>query len=464
MKSDFWSQLNDKFENTQAESGPVSGSDSLVRICMIWLAGNLVVTTQLTGTLFIPGVAWHAALGLIAVGSLFGGAVLVLVGNMGKRTGLPTMALTKGALGLRGATIPTTINVGILMGWAWVQAMLAGVTLDHYLSPLIGFSNPILLSMTCQVAVVCLAIFGHRGLTVVEPLFAVSILAVMYFALYGAFSDYDLHDFVNLEVDINLGWNVFSVLDVVVATAVSWTVLSAEICRRAVSERASIVGTGLGYVLSTTLSMSFGATALAYVILDGREFASFSPIPIVSAFGLPVAIIFFLSVMATNVLCIYGMVASIVNLPRSRTLKFLPTTLIVGLLAILGCAWLPLLSAFTDFLTLIGGIFIPVFAIMVADYYFVNRGCYDRDILLTKGGKYWFNGGYNPAGLLIWLFGAIFSHIMSYHVQSPIGSFLPTFLLVFIIYLLWASVAGRLLKSKPNSVNLSRLVSKPHDS
>ncbi len=99
MKSGFWNQLNEKFENTQGESGPVSGSDSLFRICMIWLAGNLVVTTQLTGTLFIPGVAWHAALGLIAVGSLFGGAVLVLVGNMGTRTGLPTMALTKGLSG-----------------------------------------------------------------------------------------------------------------------------------------------------------------------------------------------------------------------------------------------------------------------------------------------------------------------------------------------------------------------------
>ena len=36
-------------------AGPVRGTQSLLRIGMIWLAANLVVTTLLTGTLFTPG-------------------------------------------------------------------------------------------------------------------------------------------------------------------------------------------------------------------------------------------------------------------------------------------------------------------------------------------------------------------------------------------------------------------------
>ena len=87
-------------QNTISEEyGPIKGSLSAGRITMIWLAANLVVTTLLTGTLFVPGVSWQLALTLIFVGTTIGTVVLVLIGNMGTRTGLSTMSLTKGAFG-----------------------------------------------------------------------------------------------------------------------------------------------------------------------------------------------------------------------------------------------------------------------------------------------------------------------------------------------------------------------------
>lgn len=48
--------IEQKLNLTADSSGPVRGSLSLGRIGMIWLAANLVVTTMLTGTLFIPSV------------------------------------------------------------------------------------------------------------------------------------------------------------------------------------------------------------------------------------------------------------------------------------------------------------------------------------------------------------------------------------------------------------------------
>ncbi len=44
---------------------------------MIWLAANLVVTTLLTGTLFVPDVAYGLVLALIVGGTVVGAAVLV---------------------------------------------------------------------------------------------------------------------------------------------------------------------------------------------------------------------------------------------------------------------------------------------------------------------------------------------------------------------------------------------------
>ena len=74
-------------------AGPVRGTQGVLRIGMIWLAANLVVTTLLTGTLFVPAVSFGTASAMIVIGTLIGVVVLTLVGNMGTRTGLPTMAM-----------------------------------------------------------------------------------------------------------------------------------------------------------------------------------------------------------------------------------------------------------------------------------------------------------------------------------------------------------------------------------
>ena len=67
------------------EFGPVKGTLSTRRIAMIWLAANLVVTTLLTGTLFVPGIPWLQSIELIITGTLLGATVLVLIGNIGTR-------------------------------------------------------------------------------------------------------------------------------------------------------------------------------------------------------------------------------------------------------------------------------------------------------------------------------------------------------------------------------------------
>jgi purine-cytosine permease-like protein len=68
---------------------------------MVWLAANMVVTTLLTGTLFVPGIPYLQAILIILLGTLLGVGVLALVGCMGTRTGLPTMVLTRASFGIR---------------------------------------------------------------------------------------------------------------------------------------------------------------------------------------------------------------------------------------------------------------------------------------------------------------------------------------------------------------------------
>jgi purine-cytosine permease-like protein len=195
----------------------------------------------------VPGIRYATALLVIVLGTLIGVTVLVLVGTIGTRTGLPTMILTRGAFGRRGGHLPAMFNLVILMGWSWVQALLAGITLNYVVEDFTGFSSPVLFAVLCQTMVVVLALLGHAGIQRVEPWLAVVMLIVAAFLFFTAFRDFGLSSFLDIPAQPDRGMTAAIALDVVVATAISWTVLSADFNRHAISQRAGIIGTLLGY-------------------------------------------------------------------------------------------------------------------------------------------------------------------------------------------------------------------------
>lgn len=441
--------------NAELENDVHSGKLSGARVFMVWLAANLVVTTLLTGTLFVPGVSWPDALLMIALGTVIGGAVLVLVGNMGTRTGLSTIALSKASFGLRGATVPAVANIIILMGWSWVQAMLAGVTLNFLVDLWWGYSNPVLFSMLCQLIVVCLAYSGHEGIAKIEPFLAAGILAGMAFVYYAVFSVYSPRELANTATFSSPEMSSQVVLDIVIATAVSWTVLAADLCRHARSERAGVVGCSLGYLLSTVITMSLGATVFAYLLLSGESAKPFDPTAMVAAFGVPAGLVIVFSVMATNTMVIYGMISSAQAVLPGKAGGKLITTLL-GLVSVAGASWLAMLDMFTGFLSILSALFVPVFAIMLADYYVVRRRSYDRDILLPEGGKYWYHSGINYWALALWLMGIALSLSLTWIWPLSVGVTVPVFLFTFMAYLTYAFFAGRFNEPVSQSAHLSK--------
>ena len=423
------------------DDGPAEGTMSLGRTAMVWLAANMVVTTLLTGTLFVPGIPYGRALLLILLGTLVGGAVLVAVGNIGTRTGLPTMVLARGSFGRRGGYLPAAFNLVVLMGWSWVQAILAGITVDHVVERATGFSSPVLFSVLCQLLVVALALFGHAGISRVEPWLAVVMLVVAASVFVVAFRDVGLSGFTGLAPDPELMASPIA-FDIVIATAISWTVLSADFNRHARSQRDGVIGTAIGYTTSTTVAMALGATALGYVAVNGGEAVSFDPTVIVESFGLPLAIVIFLSVMATNTLVVYGMVMSYMGIrPRA---SFLRVALVLGAISVAGAVWQSILGSFVDFLFLISALFVPVFAIMLVDYYVLRRRHYAvADLLAARGGAYWFSGGVNPAALVSFVVGAALAYYWTRVSPLPVGATIPTFLVTAVLHLALGLALGR---------------------
>lgn len=453
----LYSRLETRLQSNADDAGPVRGTSSTGRILMIWLAANLVVTTLLTGTLFVPDVSYPLVIGLIVAGTVLGAGVLVTIGAIGTRTGLPTMALTRGPFGIRGSLLAVAANVVILMGWSWVQAMLAGIALNFLVATLTGFSSPVLFAVLCQTIVVILAIFGHAGVARVEPWFAAAILALAAYIFIVAFTTYAPADFASLAAPTEPFYTPGLAFDVVLATAISWTVLSADFNRFARSPRRGVIGSGIGYTLSTVIAMTLGATAIGYVALQGLEVIPFDPVTIIEPFGAPLAVAIFLSVMATNTMVVYGMVTSVVNALPGKRVRFLPTALVLGVISVIGATFFGLLDQFTTFLVTISALFAPVFAIMIVDYYVIRRGRYGADILSARGGSFWYTGGVNVWAVLSWVVGATSAYVWAYVWPLPFGATVPAFILTFVVYLL-ASLPRRSAEPFGPAVHLADAV------
>jgi cytosine/uracil/thiamine/allantoin permease len=63
------------------------------------------------------------------------------------------------------------------------------------------------------------------------------------------------------------------------------------------------------------------------------------------------------------------------------------------------------LLGYETFLLLIGGVFVSLFGVMLADYFLLRERRYETAEFYRAEGRYWFWSGVNPAGLLAWIAG-----------------------------------------------------------
>jgi putative hydroxymethylpyrimidine transporter CytX len=404
----------------------------------LWLGSNVVVTTVYTGKLLVPDISYLTALCVILFGSLVGAIFLVLTGNIGTRTGLPTMVLTRGAFGTRGAYLPSLLNTIVLIGWSWVQAYMGGFSIDHAVKYLTGYSNINFWTVFTQVMVVLITIYGHKGIETFASL-AAHFMVILVFLLFGyLFTEYNVGDLIHLPTSHNPTNTVITGFDIVVATAFSWLPLACDYNRNATSSKTGIIGTYAGYNIGTFLSMALGATVSGISILSHMT-QTYDPTDIIGSkhpwLGLLPALIIFVSVVSTNVMALYSATMSYLAVFQKQ--KNLATTIVIGVITILGALlkrWL--LDHFQNFLLMIGTLLIPVGALLIVDYYLLKRGYYDPDEIINGTKKlYWYFKGFNIHTYISYIIGAGFGYYFTYVHTLPTGATILTFLVTSVVYL-----------------------------
>ncbi|MCA0172185.1 purine-cytosine permease family protein [Bacillus sp. RAR_GA_16] len=396
----------------------------------LWLAANVVITSVMTGMMFVPDISIEKAMLAILIGSAIGAIPLALTGNIGTRTGLPTMVMTRAAFGQKGAILPALVNTIVLIGWSWIQAYMAGLSLNYAISYTTGYSNINLFVILTEILVVAITIYGHRGVESIEKWVSVAMLILSVLVFYKLFTTYSVSSLIELKASENPAISGIIAFDIVVATAFSWMSSVCDFNRHSKSEKSGMLGTYLGYIVASLIAMGLGAVVSGFSILNNME-QTYDPTVLLSAygFGFIASIVVFFSVLSTNVMALYSATMSFMNVfPKSG---FWKPVLALGIVCTLGALLKEsLMVNFFNFILLIATLFIPVFAIVLVDYYLVKKAYYDaEDVAFDHKGLYRYQRGVNIVAVVTYVAGALFAYFFTYVYPLSIGATILTFVL-----------------------------------
>lgn len=445
------SQLTERFGHDNISPTPKSErSMNFFSTFTLWLAANVVITSVMTGMMFVPDVSFKDAILAILIGSALGAIPLALTGRIGTRTGLSTMVITRAAFGQKGAILPAIVNTIILVGWSWIQAYMAGLSLNYAVSHATGYSNINLFVILTEVLVVAITIYGHRGVESIEKWVSVAMLMMSVLVFYKIFVTYEMSTLIQMKASENPAISGIIAFDIVIATAFSWMSTVCDFNRYCKSEKSGMWGTYLGYLLASLIAMGLGAVVSGFSILSNME-QTYDPTVLLAAygFGFVASIVVFLSVLSTNVMALYSATMSFMNVfPKTG---FWKPTITLGILCVLGALFKEtLMTNFFNFILLIATLFIPVFAIVLVDYFIVKKGYYDaEEIVLDIKGLYRYQQGFNISACLTYILGAVFAYYFTYNHPLSIGATILTFMLSGSLYYGLMAVTKQL---SPNQV------------
>ncbi|WP_461863153.1 cytosine permease, partial [Thermococcus sp.] len=83
---------------------------TFMTLSAIWFGAGISIAEFWAGALLTPSLSLLMAALVILAGHIVGNAVMGLIAVEGEETGLPTMVLSRAALGIKGSVLPSALN------------------------------------------------------------------------------------------------------------------------------------------------------------------------------------------------------------------------------------------------------------------------------------------------------------------------------------------------------------------
>lgn len=400
---------------------------------ILWSSLGVGLLVFSAGSLLSAASFVDAILAII-VGSAAGSILLALAGKIGSDHGIPSMVTMRPSFGIRGSYLPSLLNVIQLVGWATFEIMimaraaeiLTGSVVSYYfwaaifgaLVALLGIAGPLNIIRKWIGKFAVWIAYGTSTIIIINLTSSADLAALI--ALPGK------------------GMSFFSALDLVIAMPISWLPLVADYNRFAKKSKTALWGTFIGFTM-TNILFYFGGVLLGTFDVIGIVIA-------IQAMFFGFLMLLLIVDEADNAFAdVYSAAVSLQDIFSKLNQKHL----IVGFTALSALlAMVVSIDQYEVFLLLIGAIFVPLFGVVLTDYYLVKKQKYTQQMLYAMQNRH----GIAAPAIIAWALGVFINYIMSplspiYLPQVPaIGATIPSLAAASLIYF-------GLLRMRPQKMN-----------
>ncbi|MFE9422612.1 purine-cytosine permease family protein [Kitasatospora sp. NPDC006697] len=301
-----------------------------------------------------------AAATAIVLGTVIGTAMLAVAALIGSRTGAPAMAVLRGLFGTRLSYLPTVLNVLQCVGWGIYELLV----ISSGAQTVVGTGGwHWLFVLAAGALTTALTIWPLGSIAALRKYVAIGVgIAMVYFTV-----QLGRHHIPNPGRG---NWHGFlSATDAIIAVSVSFVPLAADYTRHSRTARSAFWGTFSGYTVAQVWCYGLGLIALLQSQGDARNLlGSFTGV----AAGWAFLLVLVLREADQSFANVYSTAMSLHNLfPR------VDRRLLTGGIGLLVTVVASQIDQFADwysnFLYLIGSVFVPLLAVLAVDY-FLGRG------------------------------------------------------------------------------------------
>ncbi len=353
---------------------------SILSNSIIWFGAGVSIAEILTGTYFAP-LGFAKGILAILIGHVIGCSLLFFAGYIGALSKKSAMDSTALSFGKIGAKIFALFNVIQLVGWTGIMIYDASLSLNEIFSTQKWVWAVITGLLIILWVIAGITNIGKFSFGVMIALFVLTIVMCKV-VFFGGNSS------VSAEFQEALSFG--QAIELAVAMPLSWLPLISDYTKEAEKPFAATFASSVTYCLVSCWMYIIG---MGLAILTSES--DIAKIMTAAGLGKIALVIIILSTVTTTFLDAWSAAISFKTIFEKTPEKI--TAIVVTVIGTLAAVLFPM-DNITDFLYLIGSIFAPMIAILLADYFILKSDFSEKNLKASR--------------VIIWLIGFVIYRLL----------------------------------------------------
>ena len=393
---------------------------------LLW-AGVAISLAEIWAGGFLAAMGFWLGILAILLGHIIGNTFMALGGIIGSEYGIMSMVSLRPSFGIRGSNLAAVLNIIQLIGWASIMLIIGGRAGAMLGKPIGGIlaSNPFWIVAIGLGTLLWAQMTGNPIWRIMQKLTVIGLLLVIFLM-----SGVSINEFGSGVFEIKSQDMPFMIgLDLVIAMPISWMPLVADYSRFSRRTAPAFWNTWLGYFLISSWMYALGLTA---TLVAGASDPGALILQLMGkiGFAVPALVMVVFSTITTGFPDVYSAACSTLNISQRFSSKSI--VWVAGIISILVALVFPM-EQYENFLFLIGAMFVPLFGVVLTDYFFIRDRQISTQNLYRPEGEYWYAKGFNVIALICWAIGFFVYELITL-MKYPIGGSMPSLFVAGLCY------------------------------